>query len=175
MDYFVSNFDILNLFPDAKIKTFSELDKYNTIYDLMPNKIDYVFILTESEKNKGHWTLLMRREDTFSYFDSYGNSPKIILSFTPKFMNKYLGNDWNQDLGKMIKSIKGKRNFSYNRTAFQNIKNPKSATCGRWCIYRLFNFLMESLDSAQFLKKMMEQKQISKLSYDETIVILVPI
>ena len=67
--------------------------------------MDFVFLLTESEKNKGHWTLLMRNDDKFEYFDSYGNSPKEILKFTPAFMNKYLGNDWDKDLGKMIKSM----------------------------------------------------------------------
>lgn len=175
MDKFISNFDILNIYPDAKIKTYAELGKYNDIYELMPNKIDYVFLLTESEKNKGHWTLILRRGDKFSYFDSYGNSPKEILSFTPKFMNKILGNDWNEDLGKMIKSIKGKSNFSYNKTAFQNIKDQNIATCGRWCIYRLYNFLVNSLDHSMFYKKMKEQKQISKKTFDETIVILVPI
>ena len=52
MNKFVSNFDILNIFPEAKIKTYAELEKYETIYELMPNKIDYVFLLTESEKIK---------------------------------------------------------------------------------------------------------------------------
>ena len=173
MNKFVTNFDILNIFPEAKIKTYAELEKYETIYELMPNKIDYVFLLTESEKNKGHWTLMLRRVNKFSYFDSYGNSPMEILSFTPKFMNKFLGNDWNKDLGKMIKSIKCKNNFTYNKTAFQNINKSSIATCGRWCIYRLYTFLLESLDDAAFLKRMKEQKKISKVSYDQTIVGLV--
>ena len=82
---FTSNFDIIRIFPDAKdrIKTFAQLSDYKDIYELMPNKVDYVFLLTESEKNKGHWTLLLRRNNNFEYFDSYGHSPKQILSFTP--------------------------------------------------------------------------------------------
>jgi len=30
------------------------------IYQLLPNRIDFVFLLTESEENSGHWTLLIR-------------------------------------------------------------------------------------------------------------------
>ena len=57
MNKFVTNFDILNIFPEAKIKNYAELEKYETIYELMSNKIDYVFLLTESEKIKvtGPW------------------------------------------------------------------------------------------------------------------------
>ena len=56
---FTSNFDIIRIFPDAKdrIKTFAELGNYKDIYELMPNKVDYIFLLTESEKTKviGHY------------------------------------------------------------------------------------------------------------------------
>ena len=173
--YFVSNFDILNIFPDAKIVTFANLEKYADIYELLPHTMDFVFLLTESEKNKGHWTLLMRNDDKFEYFDSYGNSPKEILKFTPAFMNKYLGNDWDMDLGKMIKSIKGKGNFKYNTFAFQNIKNTDIATCGRWCVYRVYQFLVNSRDKADFEKHVKEQKKVSGLTMDETICILVSI
>ena len=173
---FVSNFDILNIYPNSKIKTFAELDNYSDIYQLMPKTVDYVFLLTESEKNSGHWTLILRRGETFEYFDSYGNSPKEILGFTPKYMNKILGNDWDSDLGKMIDSIRKKNiNFSYNKNALQNIKDFRIATCGRWCIYRLYKFLIDGDDNAAFIRHMKEQKNGTSLTYDEIICIAAPV
>ena len=172
---FTSNFDIIRIFPDAKdrIKTFAQLSDYKNIYELMPNKIDYVFLLTESEKNKGHWTLLLRRNNNFEYFDSYGHSPKQILSFTPKFMNQFLGNDWNEDLGKMLKSIVPPQIpfKNYSRKAFQDISIEEIATCGRWCIHRLYLFLMGSITNKEFEKIMKQHytKMKGKLSYDEII------
>ena len=77
LSYFVTNFDILAVFKDAKIRKYADLDKYADIYQIMPQRIDYVFILTESDTNTGHWTLLIRNDNIFEYFDSYGTSPKI--------------------------------------------------------------------------------------------------
>ena len=172
---FTSNFDIIRIFPDAqhRIKTFAQLSDYKDIYELMPNKVDYVFLLTESEKNKGHWTLLLRRNNNFEYFDSYGHSPKQILSFTPKFMNQFLGNDWNEDLGKMLKSIVPPQIpfKDYSKKAFQDISIEEIATCGRWCIHRLYLFLMGSITNNEFEKTMKQHytKMKVKLSYDEII------
>ena len=114
MDYFVTNFDILAIFKHAKIVRYADLDKFKDIYELLPNRMDFIFLLTESEKNSGHWTLIIRDDDTFEYFDSYGTSPKNILDYIPKYMNKKLGNDFQEDLGKMIRSII-RLNFRKNR------------------------------------------------------------
>ena len=178
---FTSNFDLIRIFPDAKdrIKTFAELSDYKDIYELMPNKVDYVFLLTESEKNKGHWTLLLRRDNFFEYFDSYGHSPKQILPFTPKFMNQFLGNDWNEDLGKMLKSIVPPQIpfKNYSQKAFQNINIEEIATCGRWCIHRLYLFLMDSITNKEFEKIMKHHytKYKGKLPYDEIICLIINI
>jgi hypothetical protein len=178
---FTSNFDIIRIFPDAKnrIKTFAELSDYKDIYELMPNKTDYVFLLTESEKNKGHWTLLLRRDNTFEYFDSYGHSPKKTLSFTPLYMNRFLGNDWNEDLGKMLKSIVPPQIpfKNYSKKAFQDINIEEIATCGRWCIHRLYLFLMDNITNKEFEKIMKQQytKHKGKLTYDEIICLIINI
>jgi hypothetical protein len=66
--------------------------------------MDFCFILTESELNSGHWTLLISDDTMFEYFDSYGVSPKSILDYTPSFKNKQLGNNYSEDFGKMINS-----------------------------------------------------------------------
>jgi len=81
--------------------------------------MDYVFLLTESEENSGHWTLMIKDDNIFEYFDSYGTSPKNVLDYIPSFKNKQLGNNYKEDLGKMIKSIKPTDKFIYNKTKFQ--------------------------------------------------------
>ena len=106
MDYFVTSTDLQAIFQNCKIIKYADLDNYNDIYMLLPNRMDFCFILTESETNSGHWTLLIRDDNVFEYFDSYGTSPKNILDYIPTFMNKRLGNNYNEDIGMMIKSIK---------------------------------------------------------------------
>ena len=65
--------------PDyvCKIVKYADLDQYQTIYDLLPNPMDFVFLLTESELNSGHWTLIIRDGTNFEYFDSYVNHQKV--------------------------------------------------------------------------------------------------
>jgi hypothetical protein len=173
MKYFVSNYDIVNIFKDCKIIKYADLDKYKDIYELLPLRMDFVFLLTESEFNLGHWTLIIRHDSSFEYFDSYGNSPKSILSFTPKFMNDLLGNSWDDDLGKMIKSIKKGHTFSYNKTKYQDIDLLDIATCGRWCILKVSLFLTDNMNNKDF-RKLLESKQKEiKRPFDEIICILV--
>jgi len=113
MDYFVTSTDLQAIFKNCKIVKYADLDKYEDIYQLLPNRMDFEFLLTESEKNSGHWVLIIRDHDTFEYFDSYGTSPKNILDYIPKYMNKKLGNNYGEDLGKMIRSIKPTDKFVY--------------------------------------------------------------
>ena len=94
MDYFVSSTDLQSIFKNCKIIKYADLDNYNDIYMLLPKRMDFCFILTESETNSGHWTLLIRDDKNFQYYDSYGVSPKNILDYIPNYMNKKLGNNY---------------------------------------------------------------------------------
>ena len=77
MEYFVNNYDILKIFPNCKIVKYADLDQYETIYDLLPNPMDFVFLLTESELNSGHWTLIIRDGTKFEYLTVTANHQKI--------------------------------------------------------------------------------------------------
>jgi hypothetical protein len=94
MDYFVTSTDLQAIFQNCKKIKYADLDNYNDIYMLLPNRMDFCFILTESETNSGHWTLLIRDDNNFQYYDSYGVSPKNILDYIPNYMNKKLGNNY---------------------------------------------------------------------------------
>ena len=175
MDYFVTNFDLQSIFKNCKIVKYADLDNYETIYQLLPNRMDFCFILTESEKNSGHWTLLIRDDDVFEYFDSYGVSPKNILDYIPSFKNKQLGNNYSQDLGKIIGSIKKPTDkFIYNKSKLQK-DAPNINTCGRWCIARLSLFLSDNLNLKDFTKLMKTKGKQLKMTNDEFITYLVNI
>ena len=113
LSYFVTSTDLQSIFKNCKIVKYADLDNYKDIYQLLPNRMDFVFLLTESEKNSGHWTLIIRDNNIFEYYDSYGTSPKNILDYIPSFKNKQLGNNYKEDLGKMIRSIKPTEKFIY--------------------------------------------------------------
>jgi hypothetical protein len=172
IQYFITNFDLESKFPDCKIVKYADLDIYETIYELLPNQMDFCFILTEAKHNEGHWTVLIRDGSNFEYFDSYSDSPKSILDFIPNYMNKQLGNNWNEDLGKIIKSIKPRDKFMYNKYPLQQEMSGVN-TCGRWVILRVSTFLKESMKNKQFLSFIKKQQKKVNKPFDEVICMLV--
>jgi len=172
IQYFITNFDLESKFPHCKIVKYADLDQYESIYDLLPNQMDFCFILTEAKHNEGHWTVLIRNGSYFEYLDSYGDSPKSILDFIPKYMNSRLGNSWSQDLGKIIKSIKKTDKFLYNKFPLQQEMEGIN-TCGRWVILRVATFLKESLDNKAFVSYIKAQQRKVNKPFDEVICMLV--
>jgi len=172
IQYFITNFDLESKFPHCKIVKYADLDIYRDIYELLPNQMDFCFILTESKHNEGHWTVLLRDGSNFEYLDSYGDSPKSILDFIPKYMNKQLGNNWSQDLGKIIKSIKPSDKFLYNKNPLQQEMQHVN-TCGRWVILRVSTFLKESMKNKQFVSYIKAQQKKVKRPLDEVVCMLV--
>jgi hypothetical protein len=164
--YFVTNFDLEASFPNCKIVKYADLDQFETIYDLLPNKMDFCLILTESKYNVGHWTALIRNDNKFEYFDSYGDLPKSILDFIPKYMNKQLGNNYSQDLGKIIGSIKSSDTFQYNKFPLQQELEDIN-TCGRWVIIRVATFLKESMGNKDFISYIKKQQRKVNRPLDE--------
>ena len=110
----------------------------------------------------------------FEYFDSYGVSSKSILDFIPNYMNKKLGNNYSEDLGKMINSIKPTDKFTYNKTKFQK-EAPNINTCGRWVIGRLSLFLSDDLNLNEFTKLIKTKTTQLKMTNDEFITFLVTV
>jgi hypothetical protein len=104
--------------------------------------------------------------------DPYGVSPKNILDYIPNYMNKKLGNNYKEDIGKMIKSIKPTDKFIYNKTKFQKEQEGIN-TCGRWCIARLSLFVSDDLDLNEFTKLIKTKTKQLIMTYDEFITFLV--
>ena len=172
--YFITNHDLDKLIHNVKIVKFADLDQYESIYDLLPKKIDYVVILTETEGiNTGHWQLLLRNNNVFEFFDSYSDEPNTILKFISKKMNQYLGNDYNKDMGHILKSIKPTDKLIINEYEFQSDINNVN-TCGRHVASRIINFML-GMDNKEYIKWFKGIKKQTKLKNDEIIIELIRI
>ena len=137
-----------------------------SIYELLPNKLDFAFILVEEELNSGHWQLVLRNQGEFSFFDSYGDKPTTILNFVPKYMNRILGNNYDKDMGHILKSIKKGDKLVVNNFQFQSNLGGVN-TCGRWCIARTNLFMGQGINNNQFIAYLKKEQKKSKLSLDE--------
>ena len=54
MDYFVTNFDILAIFKNAKIVRYADLDKFKDIYELLPYRMDFYLQKAKRIQGTGH-------------------------------------------------------------------------------------------------------------------------
>ena len=72
----LSDKDIRQILGDkCKIIKYSALSQYNTLFELLPELIDYVVILYEDHLNSGHWVGLLKYNNMFEFFDAYGLMP----------------------------------------------------------------------------------------------------
>ena len=136
---------------------YSELKNYSNINELLPNDIDYKIILTETQKNSGHWCALLKYGNTIEWFDSYGVRPDGELSYISYKIKKMLGENTHY-LTKLLKTKRPDQQVIYNKTKFQKL-NDNIATCGRHVICRilLLKMLNKNLDEyTDFIKKYSE-------------------
>jgi hypothetical protein len=101
-------------------------------------------------------------------------SPKNILDYIPNYVNKKLGNNYKEDIGKMIKNINPTDKFIYNETKFQE-EAPYINTCGRWCIARLSLFLSDDLHLNEFTELIKTKTKQLKMTNDKFITFLVSV
>ena len=118
---------------ESEVIKYSELEKYSTIDELLPEPFDFRILLIETKENVGHWVLVLKYKDTIEYFNSYGVNADTQKGTLCKVMNSMLGQKEN-----FITKLVNKSNYKYlvNNVPFQS-KNPEVATCGRWCILRV--------------------------------------
>jgi len=159
--------DIKHYFPNAKIMAYNELSDYETIDDLLPNEIDAIFLLYEETENYGHWVLIAKYNDTIEIFNSYGDS----YIDEPLYWVKY---DVRKKLGSAkpyLTNLLKNTNYNdydiiFNAYDFQNDKNLKIATCGRWCCLRLKTILNKNMSLQEFINMMKNVRKETGLTYD---------
>jgi hypothetical protein len=168
----ITDLDLERYFPETNhyknnVIKYSDLADYSSIEELLPGDRTYKIILIEDNYNSGHWTAVLRYDDTIEWFDSYGLPPDGELKFINAVKKKLLGED-KKLLGNLLSKVKDKK-VVYNNSRLQKLCN-KSATCGRWCILRIImmkNFLYNLKDFQNFIKKW--KKEIGFHSSDELV------
>lgn len=170
----MSNLDIRQYLPDAKIKSIFELAEYETIDDLLPNKVDYCFLLYERQRGYGHWCLIMKYDNTIEYFDSYATmTDKYGYKTSVDAPLQWVSNKRNEELGQypfitnMLKNCD--YDVIYNGVRFQSTKDPNTATCGRWCLFRVLCLIEHNLGLKEFQKMIKQIYKSADMPYDNII------
>jgi hypothetical protein len=164
LEYSLSDSDIRHILGDnCKIVEYNDLDKFESMEDLLPNDTDYVVILIESAPSKGHWCSITKANKRITLFDSYGSKLEDELNFISKAMNRMLGNT-KQELENLIKSVPDDYEVIYNKTKLQAEK-PDISTCGRWNCAWLQMFKL-GYDLEEFLRIVEEQCKSTGLPPD---------
>lgn len=149
----LSDSDIRDYLPNSNIIKYSELSKYPTLDDLLPEVKSYCFILYEDSPNKGHWTVVSKPEEGVAeYFDSYGGYVDAPLNWTSKDKRIGLG-EGTKMLSKLFNRCP--ENVVYNKIPYQK-EDPTVNDCGRWCVLRTLKML-KGLDLNQFYKWVKEE------------------
>jgi hypothetical protein len=169
--------DIKKYLPGCPIIKYSELSKYSTLFDLLPDIHSYCIILYEDSVNTGHWTQVCRPEDgVAAYFDSYGGPPDAPLKWTARdrrvglgvaqpFLSILLGDALRE---KLVEDVQ------YNKRCYQKDGGGQLQIndCGRWCVLWTLKML-EGLDLEGFSKFVSKTCRTMRLGPDEMVSTLI--
>jgi hypothetical protein len=170
----ITDSDLTRYFGKRDFKNilkYSDLKNYKTLQQLLPRNKSWKVILIESTYNQGHWTLLMRYNDTLEWFNSYGTFPSLELDYISDIQNDRL----NQDIKYLnILLTKGLKMFKiiYNKKKLQKLEEGVN-TCGKWVILRLMMLETYNMDLSKFLKFIEDLSKEYKLSSDELVTLLI--
>jgi hypothetical protein len=159
MDYFLSGDDIKSIL-NVEIVRFSELKNYSSLEELLRKNSGIVIFWETEDYNKGHWTALMRYDNYYEYFDSYGLLESQDFALVPKHMKKELK---ERDY---LKALLRGENVIQNTFDYQKWKDGHN-TCGRYVVLRLylFKYGCNLEDFHKIMKSKMKQNKFK--SYDE--------
>ena len=164
--------DIHKYLPDATIIKYSELEKCNSIDEILPKNKSYCFLLYEDQPNSGHWTVISRFNDKLQYFDSYGGAVDKPL----KWSNKETREELNQLTPFLTKLFNcSDLDSFYNDIDYQNMKGFGINTCGRHCINYILNMKNNDMDLDEYYKMMKQVKDITGRDYDEIVSLAIDI
>jgi hypothetical protein len=161
----LSDLDIHHFVPNAKIIRYSELGKYNSIDELLPNNPDFCFLLYEWRPNAGHWICLLKSGRTIEVFDSYGVGIDKELRWVPRSMRQVL-NEGTPVLRDLL--ARSSYHIVWNKKPFQSSSEGVN-TCGRHCVARVLAFINQHQDLPEYQKMMKDMRNRTGLSYDEIV------
>lgn len=104
----LSNFDLYDLADEYSLTLDDICHKNNITNNKKKTNMNIIINLQDSNKGNGtHWVCLVKKDNNYVYFDSFGAQP-------PKVIQQYC-----------------KRNLGYNNYIVQNLNTE---TCGYYCI-----------------------------------------
>ena len=135
---------------DTKIVKYSDLANINSLDELLPRLVDYCIVLYEESLNRGHWVGLLKYNEMFEHFDSYGIKPDKELQWIntkKRLMLKqsipYLSNLLDDEI------------YIYNNVRYQETDSTVN-TCASHVvnrIYRLKNYNMYLDEYNEFMRE----------------------
>jgi hypothetical protein len=168
----MDDLEIQSFIPHTKIIKYSELSKVRDLNEILPKDKDYLIILFEFEPNKGHWVALMKDKNIWNYFDSFGKPIDSPLKDVPTSQLKQLGIYEPYLTNLLKKEVKKGKRVVYNKIKYQG-GGEGIATCGRFCCFRILNFL-NGIEDEQFYNEFKDIKDKTGLSYDELVSFQIP-
>lgn len=143
MNYLVTETDIRNTLGNVNIVVYRDLHRVKSLFDLFKGK-PYFVLLYEHAPNIGHWCLVINHGDRIEVFDSYGIKVDDELGFSTKEFREQT--NMRPHLSKLLLDT-GKK-VEYNHFKLQG---EKSATCGRYVIWRALLHFLTLEDFKKFL------------------------
>jgi len=122
--------------PDVRenLITYKELRNFKTMGQLLEKEFDYKILLIETQRNSGHWCVLVRRGDTVFWCDSYGYDPHENINMVSACIRKMLGQE-NDEIKRLYKSAR-QEGFTVEENEFDFQSGaPNINTCGRWVLF----------------------------------------
>lgn len=168
----LTDLDIKQYIPNAKIMSSSDFKKFNNINEVLPNQKDCVFIIYESKPNYGHWCLLSKyAPNIIEYFDSYGGKPDAPLKWVNRAKQDQL--DLKPYISYLLEHAKQAGcDIIYSSKHFQknsSKKLGKIASCGRHCILRALCILKDNQALSDYIKMLNMIKEITGYDYDDIV------
>jgi hypothetical protein len=143
--------------PDVPIVRYEELEKYDTIEELLPNaRSAIVLFVSTVEKDSGHFTALMRSNKRIMFFDPYGLRVDKNLLFAKKHLRK----EFNQNIPFLSYLLNKAKDdgfkVSFNEVKYQS-NDKHIQTCGYWCASRINFNKYEVNNSPENYKKLISK------------------
>lgn len=167
---------ILGKRSKKRIMSYSELQNFNYIEQLLPNKFDYRIILIEQKKNVGHWICILRYIDslnlknTIEIFDSYG---KPLINTLDKIKGFIKIEQSKQYILELIDdAILKNYNIVQNNIQFQKYDNNIN-TCGRYILARIVAMMKLRMNLKEFQDFLIYQNERFKKGFDFVIGIFI--
>jgi hypothetical protein len=151
---------------DDDILKYRELSKFNTIDDLLPNNGDFKIIFLDWGSAIGHWVCLLKINNKFEYFNSFGCRYDLDLNVLTRCMKRILGEDTAQ-----ITRLLGKNKCSFSKYRYQG---KKSNSCGRYIISRI-QCLQIGINNEEYHEYMINLRDKYEIPFDLISCLLVPL